>query len=998
MEKDTKQICVQVADFFRKCHGLVFEASGVSDLVKFRDESMAPVLEKYESVKNSLNADLRANIDAAFAGMHAMGNEMPEVPDTLPAVLREAVEVLSDPDELIMPQGSVPVGEPDFEAAPEVSGKPQARRVFSGFVVAGVVIVVILFLGIVLVKNLVGVSSQEVDSGPQFPVADAAAPQTGVVDVRDPLEQENTNEAVSGKAEVSPVLPDEKAIEEEHIYVVVKPDLEVRLGTYGSEFFKSFSKVVDDNYTNLSNSGVLPAPEVQKYYDAAQAGNLGRPDSPEGKPKTYSQCLLEINNDFMNLAVADQKKIKTVPYFRIPADEERFEKFKKEFQAACLKQGVLVEIEQKRNIFFIGFKDYFATFTTIEIDLERKPGKPVYFSPSGMDRKLDVMQEQILSLSGHLETDSTKELIFYVRELPFRCTYLEWLTLKEEKKAISAELQHKVIGAAKDIIPEQGKRLLMEFRIKGPVSLDFDFLSGRVLKMDVEKGKFFIDCESFGVWIKGVKIQLSNFCAMRLYENSRLIMQSESDYAFESGKQYKWSVRAIDQHGGSMPSSQTRDFVFNDKASLPASFALFSPVKGRIMRESNKNIPLQWTKSIVPGKYEPITYHVWLSNSSDFSNYKDLSVIDLNGYTIRDSLSDGTYYWRVFAENPAKVRRWASQKDFFFVVKDSFEAPKAPVPLNPFIDEVVSTINPKLVAAVPESNNDTINPVSYLFEIDTSDKFDSQNYHASANVHPQKKGEVAWIPNKPLKENVRWYWRCRATNGILQSPFSSVSWFTPRRYGQGVEKINLLGPDTDAHIGKDGKLSWDPVQAPYDVRYTLIIDSRKNFFEPEFKLEDINADEIPFSQIQDKLKDNLKYYWMVKVFDPDTQELAFSSDIRSFYINFKNDEPSEFTLVAPSNGATLCFGNPEFFWTKSTDADIKDAVSYELTIYKEGEQLPVFTKKDITSTFYEMKYYKLIELKSGKADLLSKGFMKGKKMMKVGDSYKIEFDKIRKLS
>ena len=71
------------------------------------------------------------------------------------------------------------------------------------------------------------------------------------------------------------------------------------------------------------------------------------------------------------------------------------------------------------------------------------------------------------------------------------------------------------------------------------------------------------------------------------------------------------------------------------------------------------------------------------------------------------------------------------------------------------------------------------------------------------------------------------------------------------------------------------------------------------------------------------------YYWKVVATDDDGGETT--SATWSFWTNSTNSAPAQFTLVSPEEGDETSL-TPTFTWTKSTDVDLNDQLSYTLSL------------------------------------------------------------------
>ncbi|HLL55534.1 MAG TPA: S8 family serine peptidase [Myxococcaceae bacterium] len=127
----------------------------------------------------------------------------------------------------------------------------------------------------------------------------------------------------------------------------------------------------------------------------------------------------------------------------------------------------------------------------------------------------------------------------------------------------------------------------------------------------------------------------------------------------------------------------------------------------------------------------------------------------------------GRYAWRVTAMDAQDGATRSTGTPF--MVDLGNRAPPAPRLSAPANDGDVRSASATLV--VDNVTDEDGDPVSYWFEVDTSPSFSSPERKVSPTLSAGSGGKTSWTVDA-LKEDARYYWRARASDG-----FSSSDWF-----------------------------------------------------------------------------------------------------------------------------------------------------------------------------------------------------------------------------
>jgi uncharacterized protein (TIGR03382 family) len=118
--------------------------------------------------------------------------------------------------------------------------------------------------------------------------------------------------------------------------------------------------------------------------------------------------------------------------------------------------------------------------------------------------------------------------------------------------------------------------------------------------------------------------------------------------------------------------------------------------------------------------------------------------------------------------------------------------PTPPTPAYPIERIAILDTTPRLAAGNAEDLD--LDPLTYVFEIDTVETFDSPALRTSAAL-TETPGFTAWQLEEPLEENRLYHWRVRANDGSVDSESRQAAFW--------VVRDPSLGPP-DAGVRDDG--------------------------------------------------------------------------------------------------------------------------------------------------------------------------------------------------
>ena len=285
--------------------------------------------------------------------------------------------------------------------------------------------------------------------------------------------------------------------------------------------------------------------------------------------------------------------------------------------------------------------------------------------------------------------------------------------------------------------------------------------------------------------------------------------------------------------------------------------------------------PLAWTNS-VDKDGETISYSVLV--------YKDAAATELaaqaqdiapdtsgsTSWTVATPLvNHQTYYWRVVAKDALGAQTATPTRSFLVYTGNT--APNAPALIAPPMGGESASLTTELV--INNSSDAESDFISYVFEIDSVNTFDSANKRSSG---PVVQGSVATRWTTPsLLENQRYWWRVKALDGRAES-----AWVT------GNFLVNAVNDSPPAPTVKNpGSAAWTATLQP-SLESNPVFDPEGEVVSYQFE---IYADERMTSLVTDgrssntgfilprPLKDKSTYWWHVRAFDPHEAFSAWSA-------------------------------------------------------------------------------------------------------------------------
>lgn len=356
---------------------------------------------------------------------------------------------------------------------------------------------------------------------------------------------------------------------------------------------------------------------------------------------------------------------------------------------------------------------------------------------------------------------------------------------------------------------------------------------------------------------------------------------------------YWWRARGFD---GTLYSAWVNGrFFANTFNDPPDSFNLTSPAP-------NAEVPaltpvLSWTNSNDKDG-DPITYQV--------SVYKDAALTELAAQSpdVVQSVSGSSnwevalpltnhakYYWRVVAKDALGAQTTTPARSF--TVNTGNAAPSAPVIISPAVGGMSSSAAP--VLSIQNSVDPEGDLVTYVFEIDTVNTFDSSDKKSSGQIIQGGSG-TGWTA-VDLVENKKYWWRVKAQDGRADSAWTIGSFL--------VNAVN--DPPSAPTVKNPGNGAWSASQQP-TLEANLSIDPEGEGIKYQFEVFSDAALTTRVAEgvsdtaayiVPSTLADKTTHWWRVRAVDTHQATSAWSAP-SVLYISTAPYQDPTIAVISPS--------------------------------------------------------------------------------------------------
>ncbi|MBN1488227.1 MAG: hypothetical protein JW981_11345, partial [Anaerolineae bacterium] len=320
------------------------------------------------------------------------------------------------------------------------------------------------------------------------------------------------------------------------------------------------------------------------------------------------------------------------------------------------------------------------------------------------------------------------------------------------------------------------------------------------------------------------------------------------------------------------------------------------------------------------------SYRLQVDNSESFSSPEIDTTTSYNSYSPGFGLGEGTYYWRVLANNACGAGVWSTSRRF--IIEGS---PPTPVLLSPQDNTIKCDPTPTLDwYSVSEAD-------TYYIEV-------ADNIGFNAPMIAENTTSSSYTPLSPLNPGL-YYWRVYAANGCGQSAWSAsrrVNILTTPTAPGLIMPLNHSQSSTTLPV-----FTWQA--ANLGETYTLEVDDSPALSSPEIDHTTAGTTYTP----EHPLSEGVTYTWHVQAHNYCGNSPW--STAWQFAIPPSHTPPVTLTLKAPVNASHLCTHTPLLEWYPNPNATYyrvqidTDAVFAE-TLISHTTTLTAYTPTSLTTT------------------------------------------------
>ncbi|MBN1602292.1 MAG: chitobiase/beta-hexosaminidase C-terminal domain-containing protein [Chitinispirillaceae bacterium] len=392
---------------------------------------------------------------------------------------------------------------------------------------------------------------------------------------------------------------------------------------------------------------------------------------------------------------------------------------------------------------------------------------------------------------------------------------------------------------------------------------------------------------------------------------------------------YFWRVRATD--GAAYTLWVYGSFFVNTENDPPGDFNVSYPADTTAV--GTVTPVLEVNNSIDPDKDE-LTYTFNVYDDIDMTNLivsspdLDKGIDGSTNWVVDAPLTDGqVYYWNAVATDEDGLLTESPAASF--TVDTANSAPDVPVVISPLTGSETGDVNVDIVVA--NSSDVDGDVLTYTFEIDTSERFDSPDKIISGAIDEEQDQTSFYAEN--LDDNTMYYVRVKAGDGSAESRWAKGSFFVNvsnnapsipvvRNPGDGAW-VDTPVPELSINI------TSDPDNDDLTYQYQVYEDASL-----ETLIDQGETDALNWSAGVN-LTDSNTYFWRVKSIDMHGRESAWT-EISSLFLkdDGDNDPPSVTMADLPGDVVT---GNSVVLLWQDSDPDSNAWISLYYDTDNAGE-------------------------------------------------------------
>lgn len=366
--------------------------------------------------------------------------------------------------------------------------------------------------------------------------------------------------------------------------------------------------------------------------------------------------------------------------------------------------------------------------------------------------------------------------------------------------------------------------------------------------------------------------------------------------ALKENSRYWWRVRAGDGQAFSLWAHG--NFLVSTVNEPPGAFTLSRPAPGLTVDTIH---PVLEVSNSADPEGEPLTYGFTvyqqgaLQTALTAAQGLPAGAKGATAWKVDIDLVDSAWYeWQAFAVDTAGNRTATAMGRFQVDLRNP--APLVPIIKSPAPGSKNETQDIALTVHNTEDIGDS--PLTYTFELDTANTFDSPNLRRTAGL-----GEGATLTSLPvtgLPDNSTWHWRVKANDGASDSPWA-VSAFQVDLGNEPPPAPLIRNPGPDAFVlTYQPELAVTPQPEPDQDRVTYTFELYADAGLTQLVNRE-TGQSAPSYTLPMELTGNRWYWWRASVRDEHGADSPWSGPARFFvYDDGKNDPPA-ISLLAPAS-------------------------------------------------------------------------------------------------